>query len=151
MIAPVPPRGIRNCNPGDIKFNEATAEYPGCIGSDGEYCIFDTAEHGIQAIARLLLVYKRKHKIASIRSAITRWTATDREAYIRNVSAALRVGDTAVLNFADPKVLVALVRAIIKQECGTQPYSAIQIYAGVAPELHMTTGSLGKLINGRAA
>ena len=49
-------RGIRNNNPLNI---EAGENWQGLKGTDGRFAIFETAEHGIRAAARILRTYAR--------------------------------------------------------------------------------------------
>jgi len=146
------PRGLRNANPGNIRYSANSAQFVGCIGSDGAFCIFDTPEHGIRAVGVILQTYKRKYKIASIRATIKRWappSENDTEAYIRAVSARMGIGDTAVIDLAQPRILAGLVRAIIRQENGQQPYTDTQLNAGLAMALGITPTLFAQAVNGK--
>lgn len=129
---------IKTNNPGNIDYvRGVTSKYAGCTGSDGRRCIFDTPEHGIEAIGTLLLAYQHYHKIESIREAISRWAPpkgqdnNNTDAYIAAVCKSTGFMADQVLNFGDLYTLTALAVAIIKQENGSQPYSQNQIQSGI--------------------
>ena len=69
------PRGIRNNNPGNIRYVLGiTSTYARCTGQDeAGFCVFDTPEHGLEALARLLVRYQDKHGLKTIRGIINRW------------------------------------------------------------------------------
>lgn len=120
------PRGIRNNNPGNIRISPTP--WQGKIrGSDLEFETFDTAEHGIRALAKTLLAYQDKHGIRSVRAAITRWAPpveNDTNAYALAVAAAVGVDLDDALDFHRETILLPMVMAIIRHENGQQPYDA---------------------------
>lgn len=128
------PRGIIQKNPGNIRF---VAGVPLFVGQGGHgqsgFAVFDTAAHGIRAIAVVLLTYYRSHGIRTITQAISRWapgSENDTGAYIANVSAWTGYGKDELLVFADLFVLAKLVAAIIRQEIGLrQLYTDRQIWS----------------------
>ena len=73
----------------------------------------------------------------------------DTEAYIRAVSARMGIGDTAVIDLAQPRILAGLVRAIIRQENGQQPYTDTQLNAGLAMALGITPTLFAQAVNGK--
>ena len=128
------PRGVRNRNPGNIRFVETASHFQGQTGSDGAFCIFDTAEHGIRAIGVVLLTYYRKHSIRTIREAIARWapgSENNTSAYIAAVALRTKIGADDLLNFYDAPILAKLVTAIIWHENGQCPYTNAQIRKAV--------------------
>ena len=135
------PRGIRNNNPGNIRWaKNVTSNFKGCVGKDDKgFCLFDTAENGIRAAAKVLLTYQRKHGVNTIRKAITRWAPpadnNDTAAYCRAVARNVACGIDEELEFSDPSILYRLVSAIIKHENGQQPYHGAQLVAGIASAL----------------
>lgn len=133
------PRGIRNNNPGNIRYVEGvTSTYQGCTGSDGAFCTFDTPVNGIRALGKLLLSYQQRHGIRTIREAINRWappSENDTGAYVAAVAAAVGYGPDMLLDFADPGVLRSLATAIIRHENNQQPYDAGTIAAGIGAAL----------------
>lgn len=124
------PRGIRNNNPGNIRWDGRT-EWQGMIGQDSDgFVIFDTPENGIRAMARILNSYRRRG-VVSLSEIVRTWAPdveNDTESYI--ASASQRTG------FAPQKVITAddypaLIEAIIHHENGAQPYSDEDIRRGV--------------------
>ncbi len=125
------PRGIRNNNPGNIRTGD---KWQGLTGvDDAGFCIFDTPEHGIRALAKVLIAYQVKHGLRTISDMICRWAPpveNDTPAYIMSVCQA--VGASAVGPYIlTPGRLRDLTAAIIKHENGEQPYSIDVIQAGV--------------------
>jgi hypothetical protein len=121
------PRGIRNNNPGNIRYVEGvTSLYLGCIGSDGEFCRFDTAHNGIRALCKLLLVYQDKHGLRTVRGCINRWAPpveNDTSAYVDVVARALNVEPDDEIDLHRDFVLAGMALAIIQHENGQQPYA----------------------------
>jgi hypothetical protein len=121
------PRGIRNNNPGNIRYVEGiTSLYEGCIGSDGSFCVFDTAHHGIRALCKLLLVYQDRHGLRTVRGCINRWAPpveNDTGAYVAAVARALNVEPDDEIDLHRDFVLAGMALAIIQHENGQQPYA----------------------------
>jgi hypothetical protein len=134
-----PPRGIRNNNPGNVLWSEAN-DWRGQVGSEGGYCIFDTAANGIRAMAVLLRNYRRKYGLHTIEGLVGRYAPpqqsasdfhNDTAAYIKHVCEITGIGPR--MHLADtPHVLAVLVAAMIRHENGAQPYPETVIRAGVA-------------------
>lgn len=131
------PLGIRSNNPGNLRPSEPP--WLGQVGADPRgYCIFDTPEHGIRALAKNLLAYYTKHGLFTIRGIITRWAPSsenDTASYITAVSRDTGFGPDDALRLKDEPVLSALVSAIIRHENGKQPYTAAQLDDGVGMAL----------------
>ncbi len=115
-------RGIRNNNPGNIRHNAAN-NWVGAIGiDDAGFVIFDTPEHGIRAMRKVLESYGRRG-IDSMRGIIETWAPrveNNTDSYIQSV--ALQTGwnpETILSTSHYPE----MVKAIIKHENGSQPYS----------------------------
>lgn len=125
------PRGIRNHNPGNI---EAGDPWVGAVGSDGRFAIFDRPEHSIRALAKILLGYRSRHGLRTIREYINRWAPpveNDTAAYIAAVCAWCAAGPDDDYPLT-AESLAPLVTAIIRHENGQQPYSPETIAAGIA-------------------
>lgn len=124
------PRGIRNNNPGNIRKGES---WRGAVGDDGAFIIFDTALHGIRAMARILHTYATSYGINTVQGIISRWAPpneNDTAAYVQHVAVKMDVGETQPLAFTKTQLL-ALVAAIINHENGQQPYSDEQLLEGI--------------------
>ncbi|MBD2806582.1 structural protein [Xenorhabdus sp. ZM] len=123
-------RGIRNNNPGNIDHNPANkwlGQLPHDRNIEKRFCRFETAEHGIRALMKLLANYQLKYQLHTIRQIINRYAPpveNNTESYIRFAAAKVGVSPDAKISTQDKKVLFALVEGIIKMEnSNLQPYS----------------------------
>jgi len=120
------PRGIRNHNPGNLRRG------PQWLGlapeqSDPAFARFTAAEWGIRAMVVLLLNYRRKRGIDTIRELVARYAPASENncrAYEDALCLALGVRRTDAVDWSDPLTMRTLVAAIVKHENGRQPYSA---------------------------
>lgn len=133
------PRGIRNANPGNIRKGDRWQglDVP---PDDGEFCRFTDSAYGIRALARVLITYQDKRlakdgtAIDTVRDIIERWAPpkeNDTESYIRSVRQATGFRAGEELDLHDFDTMDRLVRAIIRHECGQQPYSDSEIRHGL--------------------
>lgn len=126
------PRGIRNNNPGNIRFDGT--KWRGLRGDDGAFCIFDTPVNGIRAIARILGNYQ-KRGLYTIDSIINAWAPPNEnntQAYIDAVCASCSMKSTDYVSRDEwPQVIAG----IIQHENGQQPYTHEQIIAGITASL----------------
>ncbi|WP_406733440.1 structural protein P5 [Vibrio scophthalmi] len=123
------PRGIRNNNPGNVEDNGTP--WVGRKGNDGRFIIFDRAENGIRAIARILLTYEKKYGINTLNDIISRWAPpveNNTEAYIQHAERELKISRHTPIG---EQHKAALIKVIIKHENGQQPYSDKVIYDGI--------------------
>lgn len=118
-------RGIRNNNPGNIFYDGTAWQGLANPPSDGKFCIFVSPDYGFRALGHILTNYQKQHGINTIRGIITRWSETDQEAYIANVSRELEIGPDQPINI--PDWLGALAAAICRQENGYVPYNQSDI------------------------
>lgn len=130
-------RGIRDFNPGNMR--PGLQKWLGEQTPDGNYCVFDTPEHGIRAMAKNLIGYQTKYGLRTIRGIITRYAPpsdnNDTAAYINAVSADVGIGIDVSTDLTDPSVLSSFVMAIIQHENGSQPYPADVIERACAAAL----------------
>lgn len=134
MVDTLPPRGIRNKNPGNIRKSADKWQGLAPAQNDPAFFQFIGESFGIRALAKILLTYQSKHGLNTVRKIIGRWAPpneNDTEAYMQQVAKAARVSPDQIINLADPQILVAIVTAIIRHENGVQPYSAVLIRQGV--------------------
>lgn len=109
-------RGIRNNNPGNIKYSAAN-QWQGQTGQDsGGFATFDKEANGVRAIAVILKNYSSHYGLNTVDGLIRRWSATDQDAYVANVSAALGVDPHDAIDITDSATLTVVVDAIIAQE-----------------------------------
>ena len=125
------PRGVRNNNPGNIR--TTSDQWVGKVGvDDAGFCVFDTPEHGIRAIAKILIKYQSRG-LTTLRQMIHAWapeTENDTESYLDHVCHFCFASPDNPYTLT-PSRMLALVSAIIKHECGVNPYSPEVVMAGV--------------------
>lgn len=118
------PRGLRNCNPGNVRY-DGTA-WQGLLRADPDgFCVFDTPANGIRAIGRILRSKQARDGLNTVDAIVRSYSATDQAAYVANMAAALGVkpDDPIVVATNLPK----MVEVIIQQENGQQPYAPADI------------------------
>lgn len=117
-------RGLRNNNPGNLRFI-ARSPWNGQVSDDGEgYGVYSTMALGVRAAGKQLLKYSRSG-LNTVRQIIPTWAPTsenDTEAYVRAVSSALNVA-------ADQRIdvdaqLEQLAEAIFRHEVGAVAFAA---------------------------
>ena len=133
-----PPRGILNCNPGNIR--ESAGDRTQWLGErttddDKSFEEFVSPEYGIRALAKILINYRTQYGLKTIRQIITRWappSENDTEAYIASVSKATYSPDMEINEAQFAMAMPALLKAIIMHENGQQPYSDETINKAIA-------------------
>ncbi|MBL4572928.1 MAG: virion protein [Gammaproteobacteria bacterium] len=117
------PRGFRNKNPGNIKYN-ASNDWVGQIGQDSKgFVIFESFEFGIRAIGKVLDT-KALRGLTSIGQIIPDYApaedANDVDAYIQSVENSTGIHRDTPLSRLDYPNFIA---AIILHENGEQPFT----------------------------
>ena len=118
------PRGIRNCNPGNIRNSDATdwkGEVPAGAKKDNSFEEFKDMAHGYRALIKLLQNYRRKYGLQSIADFISRWsprTENNTSGYITRVCREMQVPTTYVPDVEDKGTMCALAAAISVVENG---------------------------------
>lgn len=120
------PRGIRNNNPGNLRHGQP---WLGLADeqSDKDFCTFKEMRYGIRALIKLLLTYRTKYSLITVRGVINRWappSENDTSAYITAVARALNVGPDDELPLTRDTYL-ALAKAIAAHENGAADASRI--------------------------
>lgn len=119
-------RGIRNNNPGNIRWgDEWKGLVPEAQRTDKSFCQFKAPEFGIRAMIIILRNYQSKYGLKTITGIIKRWAPpneNDTQAYIRSVAQATGADADKPIDLTDSRKLLPLLQAIIKHENGTQPY-----------------------------
>lgn len=129
------PRGIRNNNPGNIRHG---AKWQGLaeVQKDKDFCTFKSPEYGIRALARVLKTYKSRYGLNTVEGIINRYAPqneNDTSAYIKHIAKELDISPSDEIELTDDELIV-LIKAIIKHENGTQPYSTDVIRDGILLE-----------------
>ncbi|MDE2097530.1 MAG: structural protein [Patescibacteria group bacterium] len=119
-------RGERNNNPGNLEKNNI--HWKGLAlneTGDTRFCVFETPEDGIRALARTVLNYQRIHQLDTIEDIINRWappTENQTEAYVNAVCGDVGIPADHRVDLEDPRTLARIVQAIIKHENGRCVY-----------------------------
>lgn len=127
-------RGIRNNNPGNIRYNDAN-NWQGQTGKDDKgFVIFSDSKYGIRAIGKVIDSYKRRG-LLSIRDIISTWAPSSEnntEAYVESVVKKMNVPTHHYQPARDDGDYPSLVKAIITHENGVNPYSDETIKSALA-------------------
>ena len=126
------PRGIRNCNPGNIRLSGDKWKGLRPWQTDGEFCQFTDMAHGYRALIRLLQNYRKLHGCRTIADFIRRWAPpveNNTDAYIRRVCREMDVTDTYVPDVDDKATMCAFAAAISRVENGV-PADMSEVEAG---------------------
>lgn len=114
-------RGIRNCNPLNIRIgNKWKGEVPNPTDKDFEQ--FSCMHYGLRAGFILLRRYIERYHLDTIKEIISRWAPATENAtseYVCRVSERVGISALEKISFNDRKTMVALVDAMILCECGT--------------------------------
>lgn len=117
------PRGIRNCNPGNIRYGQPW-EGMAADQRDPDFITFTDPVYGLRAIAKILLAYQQKDGCKSVADMVTRWappSENDTASYVAAVAAQMQVDPIAPATL-NPATLGDFVAAIVQHENGQQPY-----------------------------
>lgn len=127
------PRGIRNNNPGNIRWGD---DWQGLVPesqrTDKSFCQFKTPEYGIRAMIIILRNYQRKYGLNTVAKIISRWAPpneNDTQAYIGSVAKSVGVTPEQKIDVTDSRIMIPLLQAIIQHENGQQPY-AFSVFVG---------------------
>ncbi|MGF0237597.1 hypothetical protein ACQR3P_01740 [Rhodococcus sp. IEGM1300] len=130
-------RGVRNRNPGNIDYSP-TNQWQGQLKLDPaiekRFARFDVPENGIRALGKVLLTYKRKHGLKTVKAIISRWAPSvenDTAAYVRAVEANTGTKPGAEIDLTSPTVMLGFVKAIIHHENAGYAYPDSVLAEGV--------------------
>lgn len=133
------PRGVRQNNFGNIRHGDPwrglTPDQP-----DPDFARFESPEYGIRAMAKILVNYKKKYGVDTIREAISRWAPpveNDTDAYVDHVCDRVGFGPDDKIDLENRILLCRVISAIVRHENGRKEdgsdwVTAEQIRAGVA-------------------
>lgn len=116
-------RGIRNCNPGNIRLSKDKWKGLREKQEDKSFFQFIEMKWGYRALLRTLQTYNRKHGCKTIAEIISRW-APDNEnntsSYINNVCRDLGVPASFIPDVGDKTTMCALAASISRIENGVK-------------------------------
>lgn len=144
-----PSRGIRNNNPGNIRKSKDKWQGLAKEQPDTAFFTFKDATYGIRAMARIFIKYQDDYDLDTVKGLIGRWAPpveNNTQAYVNAVADACEVKPTDVVNTHDYEFLFPFIKAVIKHENGSNPYTDTQItkglvLAGVEPQRKPITES----------
>lgn len=130
------PRGIRNNNPGNIRWGDPwQGLVPEGQRTDSAFCQFLTPAYGIRALCMILIKYQDKYRLTTIRELVARWAPptdhNDDVVYDTEVARVSGHGIDDTLNLHDYATLLGVVKGIISEENGCQPYDDATLSAGL--------------------
>lgn len=131
------PRGVRNCNPGNIDYNQANkwqGQMPPNPILEKRFARFDSPENGIRALGKLLQTYQTKYGLNTVEAIINRWapaSENDTRSYIRAVEQLTGTAPNARVSMTNPTVLMGFVKAIIHHENAGFEYPDLIVREGV--------------------
>lgn len=115
-------RGLRNCNPGNIRLSGV--RYKGEVrpSRDPEFRQFEALCWGYRAIFVLLDTYRRRHGLYTIAEMISRWAPPSEnrtQSYIRAVCDRTGIGPAERIDTRSAATMIPLAAAISYVENGT--------------------------------
>lgn len=126
------PRGIRNCNPGNIRITADKWQGLREEQTDGAFFQFVSMAYGYRALIRTLQNYRKKWGCVTIADFIKRWappSENNTSGYINSVCKDLQVPSTYVPDIEDRETMCAMAAAISYVENGV-PAVMDDVYKG---------------------
>lgn len=116
----VVPRGIRNCNPLNIRIGN-TWFGERANPDDNEFEQFVNMECGIRAAFVILRRYIKRYHLNTVELIVSRWAPKSENqtaSYIDHVCRMMGVKKDALIAYEDKQTMCSLVAAMAKVECG---------------------------------
>ena len=118
------PRGLRNCNPGNIRITKDKWKGLREVQTDKEFFQFVSMPWGYRALLRTLQNYRKRHGCETIADFIRRWAPQSENntvTYIRFVCAKMGVPSVFVPNVESKPAMCMLAYSIAYFENGVEP------------------------------
>lgn len=115
------PRGLRNCNPGNLRITKDQWKGLRPVQEDKSFFQFTEMKWGYRALIRTLQNYQRKHGCQSIADFIRRWAPpveNNTSGYISRVCKEMMVPDCYVPDVDDKDTMCSFAAAISQVENG---------------------------------
>lgn len=125
-------RGLRNCNPGNIRKTKDKWQGLRNKQEDELFFQFETMEYGYRALIRTLQNYRKRHNCITIADFINRWapqTENNTGAYIRKVCQDMQVSAVCIPDIEDKDTMCSMAAAISYVENGV-PAVMDDVYKG---------------------
>ena len=120
-------RGIRNCNPGNIRHSKVCYDGEVVPSRDDEFKEFESMSYGYRAMFVLLDSYRRRYGLDTIRQMLNRYApATENftESYIRYVVRRTGIRADEALDTLSARDMIPIVAAMSEIENGTKAIMA---------------------------
>ena len=116
-------RGLRNCNPGNIR--QSRSAFLGEVrpSRDASFKEFESMAYGYRAMFVLLDSYRRRYGLSNIRAMISRWAPpveNHTEAYIRTVAERSGIAEDETLDTRSERDMIPVVMAMSEVENGVR-------------------------------
>ena len=117
-------RGIRNCNPGNIRLSSQRFVGEVLPSKDASFKQFRSMEYGLRGLMKILLTYYNVHHLDTVQAIISRYapqSENDTSKYVDYVCSHLQV--MPLDKIIVPTCIFPLVVAICDYESGVRPAS----------------------------
>lgn len=114
-------RGLRNCNPGNIRRSKTRYKGERHPSRDSEFKEFESMAYGYRAMFVLLDTYSRRYGLCTIRQMLNRYAPPVEnftEGYIRFVSEKTGIAPDEIINSRAARDMVPVVAAMSQIENG---------------------------------
>ena len=115
------PRGLKNCNPGNIRITKDKWVGLKEVQEDKSFFQFKEMKWGYRALIRTLQNYRKKHGCRTLADFIKRWapeTENNTSGYVNRVCSEMQVRSTYVPDVDDEATMCAFAAAISRVENG---------------------------------
>lgn len=115
------PRGLRNCNPGNIRITKDKWQGLRKVQTDKSFFQFIEMRWGYRALMRTLQNYRKRHGCMTIEDFINRWAPPSENNtgnYISRVCREMQVPNSYVPDVDDKDAMCAFAAAISQVENG---------------------------------
>mgnify|MGYP006916059114 CR=1 FL=1 len=126
------PRGIRNCNPGNIRISKTRYKGEVVPSQDVAFKQFQSMEYGYRAMFVLIHYYYKVLHLTTVRQIISRYAPENENntnAYIRHVADAILRGPDSEIDISSMDEMVLMIAAMSKVENGV-PANIDEVIAG---------------------
>lgn len=116
-------RGLRNCNPGNIRRSRSKFKGEVRPSRDAAFKQFETMAYGYRAMFVLLDTYHRRYGLTTIRAMISRWAPPSEnftDGYIRFVAERSGIDADAMVDSRLERDMVPIVAAMSEIENGVK-------------------------------
>lgn len=117
------PRGLRNCNPGNIRRNPDVFQGERNPSSDPEFKQFKSMPYGYRAMFRTLSTYHRMYRLDTIEKMIGRWAPMNEnntEGYVSLVESYSGIPRDTPVDIHNQETMCAIVAAMSRVENGRE-------------------------------